>query len=62
MTDEQRYILNLATFQKRIAEIMQTEIDCICRNREQGKEAVRRQIEYLMDDYFGEKSRNEDHV
>lgn len=55
ITDEQKYILDIVTFQKRVAEIMQTEVDGICRNRAQGKEAVRQQIEYLMNDYFGKK-------
>lgn len=52
MTNEQKYILDLVTFQKRVAEVIQTETDCIFRNRMQGKECVRQQLEYLMDDYF----------
>jgi len=53
MTDEQRYILNIVTFQKRIAEIAQTEIDNICHGRSRESSSVRQQIEYILDDYFG---------
>lgn len=49
---DKNYIMDIVAFQKHISEISHTEIDAICRNRAQGKEAVRKQIEYLLDEYF----------
>ena len=55
MTEDKKYIMQLITFQKRVAEIVQTEVGEVLSGRKDNAYTIACQIDYLLADIFNER-------